>query len=134
MPQSLEQRRAWTREWYQRNKERVGESHRRWREKHGKTANARCRRWHKLNPRRSWANRLRFEHGLSLESWDALVKSQWGRCAICNEAMKLPQVDHCHLRGVIRGLLCRPCNLAIGIFRESPHYLADYHEAKANTK
>lgn len=34
--------------------------------------------------------------------------------------MTQPHVDHHHGTGAVRGLLCSPCNIAIGLFRESP--------------
>lgn len=32
-------------------------------------------------------------------------------------------VDHCHEKGIVRGLLCNGCNVGLGAFRDSPHIL-----------
>jgi hypothetical protein len=60
---------------------------------------------------------LRAKYGLTLEQYDDLHKSQNGRCAICQSDRKL-NVDHCHKTGVVRGLLCWPCNTSLGKFNE----------------
>lgn len=70
------------------------------------------------------ANLLRL-YGLSLKDYDMLLLAQKGVCAICGKPetsskRKNLSVDHCHTTGKIRGLLCSPCNLAVGNVNESP--------------
>ena len=65
---------------------------------------------------------LRQHFGLSLADFDALAEKQGGVCAICGQkpSGKLPlTVDHDHLTGRIRGLLCRPCNSFLGRIGDS---------------
>ena len=61
--------------------------------------------------------------GFSEEKYDILYKEQNGRCAICgineNELSARLCVDHCHVTGKIRGLLCNHCNLALGHFKDN---------------
>lgn len=62
-------------------------------------------------------------YGLTPEDYNRMVEDQGGNCAIClregvldpGSLMRLG-VDHNHRTGKVRGLLCRPCNRAIGIF------------------
>lgn len=68
-------------------------------------------------------DKLLSKYGLTPEAWLALFEKQGGVCAIC----KLPEllkkrlaVDHCHITGKIRGLLCGNCNRALGQFQDSP--------------
>lgn len=55
--------------------------------------------------------------------YDALMKRQGGRCAICKCLPKSKRfaVDHDHDTGVVRGLLCSRCNHdGLGAFHDSP--------------
>lgn len=65
---------------------------------------------------------LKREYNLSVEEYDRLFKAQDGRCAICGvtrEALtRNLAVDHDHITGKIRGLLCNICNRGIGYLRD----------------
>lgn len=64
---------------------------------------------------------------LSVEGYDALLESQRGGCAICGETCKTGRrlaVDHDHETGVVRGLLCANCNVALGNLGDSVERLA----------
>ena len=59
-----------------------------------------------------------------------------GHCAICGEFVQQQDfhLDHDHATGVVRGVLCGPCNLGLGSFRDSRSNLlrAARYLAKAN--
>lgn len=83
--------------------------------------------------------RMKLRYGVVPAQRDAMFDAQSGRCAICKRASKKSlQVDHCHSTGVFRGLLCGPCNMAIGLMQDDPSRLlsaAEYvgcihHESK----
>ena len=86
------------------------------------------------NRERHKAQRLWRQYHITQEQYDAMLEAQnWG-CAICggvNSNGKALAVDHDHRCGpgkkscgkCVRGLLCIPCNLAIGRFKDSPHLL-----------
>lgn len=52
---------------------------------------------------------------------------QDGACAICgqpeSELNRKLALDHCHLTGQIRGLLCTRCNFFIGAAKDNLHIL-----------
>lgn len=64
-------------------------------------------------------------YGITIEQFDAMVKAQGNRCAICTETFKPPRqkmtihVDHCHETMKVRGLLCARCNVGIGLLNDS---------------
>jgi DNA repair exonuclease SbcCD ATPase subunit len=54
------------------------------------------------------------KYGLTPEKYNIMFESQNGKCPICNKDLDLPQVDHSHKTGKIRGLLCFSCNILLG--------------------
>jgi len=59
------------------------------------------------------------EYDLSPEQHAFMLRGQGGGCAICGSQSRLC-VDHSHETGVIRGLLCIPCNVMLGRFNDDP--------------
>lgn len=53
-------------------------------------------------------------YNISADDYWAIWEYQGGCCYICQRAKGLGRrrlsVDHCHETGVVRGLLCQPCN------------------------
>jgi len=47
--------------------------------------------------------------------FETIMREQGGLCACC-KSKKPVDVDHCHTTGHFRGLLCRACNLGLGMF------------------
>lgn len=66
------------------------------------------------------------KYGMTEGDYSALSVSQQNRCAICDKSIfengRLLAVDHNHLSGAVRGLLCSSCNIGIG-FMERPGFL-----------
>jgi hypothetical protein len=71
-----------------------------------------------LNPekvrREARATHLRNKYGLTLEAYDARVEAQGRRCAACGTPTEQLLVDHNHVTGVVRELLCNGCNCSLG--------------------
>ena len=65
------------------------------------------------HPERRRAYHLKKMYSITPEDYDRMHVEQRGRCGICLESTKLV-VDHDHATGLVRGLLCRPCNRSIG--------------------
>lgn len=90
------------------------------RERH--LANLRRRRQRPEVKARERDGHLRRKFGITSETYDAMLKKQRGRCAICRRkptpGISL-HVDHEHRTKRVRGLLCFKCNNALGDFRDS---------------
>lgn len=76
---------------------------------------------------------LRRRYGLTLEGFAAMWRDAGGKCEVCRAGLRPGlggyAVDHHHGSGRVRGLLCEPCNVALGAARECPdrlHRLAGY--------
>jgi hypothetical protein len=67
---------------------------------------------------------LKTTYGLVPEQYDALYSRHDGKCYICMEKKEYYlHVDHNHETGKVRGLLCNPCNRAIGLLKEDINIL-----------
>lgn len=62
--------------------------------------------------------RLARQYGLTESELEAMRARQGGRCAICGQEQKFLNIDHDHVSGKVRGLLCKPCNLGLGHFKD----------------
>lgn len=69
---------------------------------------------------------LKRKLGLTIERYDEMWAEQEGRCAVCgtDEPKVRPGyatfcVDHSHVTGKVRGLLCNACNRGLGLLRDS---------------
>lgn len=64
--------------------------------------------------------------GLSRDDYDRMLTIQKGKCAICGKRgtrHRHLSVDHNHVDGQVRGLLCQNCNGGLGMFQDSPSVL-----------
>ena len=82
---------------------------------------------HAKSPKRKASKaawKLKARYGITVEEYNVMLKNQEFRCAICGiHDDDLPDslcVDHDHTTGEVRGLLCKPCNLALGSMRDNP--------------
>lgn len=65
-----------------------------------------------------WNDKARL-YGITREQYHALWEGQDGKCALCPvelESLKQKSVhiDHDHETSIVRGILCQPCNIAVG--------------------
>jgi hypothetical protein len=118
-PSRVSRRRAYDKDWKQRNKGKFPAYYRKY--------------------------RLKAEYGITPEQYDAMLRAQGGRCAIClgrepgNWHNKLV-IDHDHKTGRVRELLCHNCNMFIGhadddegILRRAAAYLVKHRRRATET-
>jgi hypothetical protein len=101
----------------------------------GKCLSDRASRWVDENPDRAFDAYLRRKFGITLERYNAMLAEQGGICAICGESPTVGNsgrwtkrrrrpadpklvVDHDHVTGKVRGLLCGRCNTGIGFLKD----------------
>ena len=71
---------------------------------------------------RAWSYQRKY--GITPVQYDEMLAAQGGGCSICKspESKRSGQrlmVDHDHKTGEVRGLLCNPCNAAIGLLGDN---------------
>ena len=75
------------------------------------------------------------EYGITRGEYEVLLMKQDFGCACCGSTHSKRKghrrlvVDHDHVTGEVRGLLCHPCNVALGLLYDDPQLirtLADY--------
>lgn len=87
---------------------------------------AKTAEWKAQHPRYREHDKLK-KFGITVEDYDKMLERQNGVCAICkrsphvvlNGAIKRLAVDHDHITGRVRGLLCDHCNRGMGLLRDS---------------
>lgn len=66
--------------------------------------------------------KLKNIYNLKEKDLQKMINIADGKCMICNRKTFL-HIDHCHSTGKVRGLLCKNCNLGIGLFKDNPEIL-----------
>ena len=86
------------------------------------------RRAYKAN----WVRKKKYD--IDEDQLDLLWAVFKGKCGICNNDLIMPiaargqplnamAIDHSHVTGNLRGLLCNGCNKGLGLFKDNPEYL-----------
>ena len=101
-----------------------------WRDKNRSEYNNYVAEWRAKNPERQHKTEIKRRYSLSIEDYNSMLTKQKCKCKICGKqhdpSLKRGRlyVDHDHDTGKVRGLLCGPCNSAIGYFNHDIKIMA----------
>ena len=112
-------KKIYNKQWRKDNPDKVKKINKRYCQNNREKVNGYARQWRKDNPEKIKSHQLKCRYGLSYEEWLQMWENQDSKCAICGDLFIKPSdayVDHNHKTGEIRGLLCKRCNLSIGLF------------------
>jgi Recombination endonuclease VII len=107
------------------NPEAVKASQQAWRKAHRVIITASDKARYEAHKDELAAYRHRILYNLTPGEYDAMLAAQGGRCGICRKkpGTRRLAVDHDHATDAIRGLLCRSCNLALSVDRNTVAHL-----------
>lgn len=121
-----EDRRAYKAQWARDNPGKVAAAKCRYAERNPTAEKEAAHRSRKRRPEYRRDHHLRTRYGISLAEKHALLDAQDG-CAICGTTTAPDRrgwvVDHDHNTGKMRGILCNPCNIALGMAKDDPSRL-----------
>jgi hypothetical protein len=91
-------------------------------------AKARIKASRDANPDAARDRHLRRTYGITLAEFNRMLLAQGSKCACCGTDRpggKHNQwcVDHNHTTNAVRQLLCKDCNIVLGIVEDSPEHL-----------
>lgn len=94
----------YNKKYYKNNRERLRSNSAKYKETNA--ASDRKRRWKK--------------YGIKDLDKAELLRKTWNNyCQICKNHVPRGCVDHDHITGLVRGMLCRSCNTGLGAFKDN---------------
>lgn len=85
--------------------------------------------WVERNKNTARERYLQSKYGIGENEYHAMLLSQNNSCPLCEREFSsswgasAPVVDHCHLQGHVRGILCNECNRGLGYFHDNKRAL-----------
>ena len=106
--------------WREENPEKYQEQYK------NDIAKQKCREYYHNNKDSVKDTYLQTNYGITLKDYNFLLEKQNEKCKICNNECptgKSLAVDHNHETGKVRGLLCKNCNIGLGMFFDNLDFL-----------
>lgn len=124
---ATEAQKAASRRYYERNREQLAAQSLQYYHKNKEECQARNRAYLEAHPGKveqyvkTHAPKFMTAHRLTITEYEHLLEEQGGGCKLCgfHPEHKRLCVDHDHVTGRIRGLLCHSCNVALGLLRDN---------------
>lgn len=90
-------------------------------------SNANSRKWYNENKEQALAIRkkgyLKRNYGITVEEHQKMLLKGCLVCGKANYGKRDLAIDHSHISGKIRGMLCGNCNMGLGLFQDNPELL-----------
>jgi hypothetical protein len=127
--------------WKRKNREKVSEYNRKWNKENRERRNELNKQWQQSNPEyrdNKFAYNLMYNYNITVDDYNRMLANQDGHCAACPATERTVGrvrrlcVDHarsCCPRTkscgkCVRGLLCNPCNRALGLLMDNEETLS----------
>jgi hypothetical protein len=88
----------------------------------GHSSKKRNSKLRKLHPEKEPSYKIKYRYGVTAETYTKMFEKQKGLCEICKKPSppsKRLGIDHNHITGKVRDLLCMRCNSGIGMFGDN---------------
>lgn len=128
--------RGYNREYYQANKEKIKQQHKKYRDNNAEYYRNYLRDYQIKNKDTLNEQRRAWRYGMTTEEMNERLEESGDICPICQAAYGTETtekcIDHCHETGEIRGIICNKCNIAAGMLKDDPQTakrLAEYLES-----
>jgi len=123
---NLEARRAYNHQnwqkYYAANRDKLLEQARRYVQANVELVRNRRRRYQERTKAEKQQYHRERRYGITSEQYMHLLNEQFGKCALCRRRSAMC-IDHDHRDGRVRALLCRPCNVGLGMFEDDSELL-----------
>lgn len=107
-------------EYRKKNRHKMLATRRKYYDKNRTVISQKGKAYRKKNAAALSAAERKKKYGINLVDYHHLMASQLGCCAVCGKSPEKFHVDHSHVTGKVRGLLCTKCNCGIGQLQDSP--------------
>lgn len=117
---------AYSRNYNNVNKDALKNLHKEWRDKWRREHPNYYKEWAERNKSKIRLSQIKYNYNLTEEEYEALPKA----CEVCGNTENLC-IDHDHITGKVRGVLCSRCNSTLGLLGDSKEVilkLASYIE------
>jgi hypothetical protein len=123
-----EERREYAKAYYAAHQEELRKKNKAYRVAHQEELRENAKTYKAAHREQYRNSHLKRRYRITAADFDTLLAAQGGRCAICGTDQAggrdgVFNVDHDHVSGRVRGLLCRSCNVGIGHLQDNPDLL-----------
>lgn len=120
----------YNKEYYTKNKTTIKEYKKQYTLKNQEKLKTYNKQYRELNPEQRWAWNLKNKFNLTPEQYYKMLEDQQECCGICGKSQEEFKnhfaVDHDHVTGENRGLLCLKCNTGLGYYEKYKTQYEDY--------